>query len=293
MTTRSRSDILQVKYLSECFTPDYSEGVLYWNVRPIYHFKNERAWKIWNTRYSGKKAGAFIRKGCAEYARVTIDNQYFYVHHILWILFYGWYSLDYEVDHIDRNTKNNSIRNLRLATRKEQVWNTGSRSGQPKGVSWDSSRNKWLMQFRVEGEKFNARFTNKQTASLIYDILSYSYHKKYHFGGECVGGEILYEEIQPSLRKKLDSVDEETKQKYGAFFNRLKDSRRSSRKTKYLLGVSYNKTKNKFIAYKTNDFGKVVGNPTIGQYSCLFEACCARISWENSMKERHEESNHS
>lgn len=53
------------------------------------------------------------------------------------------------IDHIDRNPLNNCRTNLRFATQREQNINQGMKSTNTsgvKGVSWEKTRNKWVVQ---------------------------------------------------------------------------------------------------------------------------------------------------
>jgi len=50
------------------------------------------------------------------------------VHRIVYLAKYGGIPEGYEVDHIDRNTHNNIISNLRAVTIKENMKNTGRKS---------------------------------------------------------------------------------------------------------------------------------------------------------------------
>lgn len=52
------------------------------------------------------------------------------------------YGLD--VDHIDGDTLNNRLSNLRPCTRRQNLANIGARSGKYRGVHWDKSRAKWM-----------------------------------------------------------------------------------------------------------------------------------------------------
>lgn len=169
----SRSDILNREYISQCFEIDYKEGVLWWKHRPLAHFPNEKTFKIWNTKYAGKRAGSPIDKKSSIYWRVTISKQYFYVHQIVWLLFYGWLPdmLEYKIDHRDRNSENNSITNLRFCTQKENSWNMLKDSNSLIGTSFDKARDKWMIQFRGISGKISGRYSNEYTAAFIYDVL--------------------------------------------------------------------------------------------------------------------------
>lgn len=68
------------------------------------------------------------------YMKVTRDGKVFGVHRLLWEDAHGPVPEGYVIDHIDRNTLNNELGNLRAIPRGANVANTvGSRS-LPKGV---------------------------------------------------------------------------------------------------------------------------------------------------------------
>lgn len=58
------------------------------------------------------------------------------------------------VDHVNRARADNRWCNLRVATHRENCLNSKPR-GQVKGISWDTSRAKWLAQARIGGVKKN------------------------------------------------------------------------------------------------------------------------------------------
>lgn len=101
----------------------------------------------------GKPAGTLRPDG---YYSTLIKGKQFRNHRVIWELHNGDVPAGMKIDHVDRNTHNNSISNLRLATSSENMFNRGatrrSRSGY-KGVLWDGRRNRWYVQVVVEGVK--------------------------------------------------------------------------------------------------------------------------------------------
>lgn len=116
----------------------YSDGNLFW--------KNPRAPRV----KRGDLAGQFN----ARYWSCNVCGKRVYIHRIVYEMHFGDTQL--EVDHIDRNTQNNAIENLRAVTRKQNIENTGTRvdniSGF-KGVSYHKASKSWVAQPVIEGKR--------------------------------------------------------------------------------------------------------------------------------------------
>lgn len=114
---------------------------------------------------AGDEAGYKKRRG---YREVSVDGNRFYSHRAIWLMVYGEDPGELEVDHIDGDTTNNRIENLRVVAgyenRKNMKVSCNNRSGVV-GVYWDSERGMWCSQIKVGGKtKFLGRFDNKEDA---------------------------------------------------------------------------------------------------------------------------------
>ena len=104
---------------------------------------------LWKTNsMSGQIAGSISGTG---YRRIMIDKTEYAASHLAWLYFYKTHPHLW-VDHINRKRDDNRIKNLRLATRSQNVQNTTARKdnlcGQ-KGVSWHKLAKKWVAQITV------------------------------------------------------------------------------------------------------------------------------------------------
>jgi hypothetical protein len=104
---------------------DFATGQICWTPRPRDHFLTDRSWKISNSN-AGKSACSSAKK----YPRVNISYQgHAYpilVHRLVWFLAYGeWPAM---LDHIDRDTTNNALSNLREATPQQNQANRRSQN---------------------------------------------------------------------------------------------------------------------------------------------------------------------
>lgn len=86
-----------------------------------------------------------------------------------------------EVDHIDHNGLNCTRANMRLCSKSQNMANQRKQRGKDsiyKGVSWDSVRNKWLAQIKINGKAINlGRYVNE-----LDDYTAYSEAAKKLFG---------------------------------------------------------------------------------------------------------------
>ncbi len=149
--------------LKELF--EYNDGNLIWKVRKA------RATKI------GQIAGVKDQRG---YVKITIDGKGYYAHRLIWI----WHNgelLDAKLDHINTNTSDNRIENLRIAT---QSQNNGNRNipvnntSGCKGVSWSKKLGKWKVSIASNGVKIHlGYFENLDEASVAYNVAA-----EKHFG---------------------------------------------------------------------------------------------------------------
>jgi hypothetical protein len=126
--------------LRELLSYNPETGLLTWRVRPINHFPDERAWKSWNTRYSGKITRSMDGLG---YIRVNIKGTPFMAHRICWSIYYG--SLPDTIDHINLDPSDNRIVNLRECTMSQNQHNRAKNKNNKSGfknVCLDAN-NKW------------------------------------------------------------------------------------------------------------------------------------------------------
>jgi hypothetical protein len=76
------------------------------------------------------------------------------------------------VDHIDRNTLNNNVNNLRIVTHQENMWNTSA-----KGYWFVKKVNKWRAKIMVNRIEFHlGYFTNEEEARNAYLKAKAKYH---------------------------------------------------------------------------------------------------------------------
>lgn len=74
------------------------------------------------------------------------------------------------VDHINRDRTDNRKSNLRYVTTKENVRNSGPKTGKYKGVSWSSHTKKWRATCKLDGkQKHLGYYKTEEEAALAYN----------------------------------------------------------------------------------------------------------------------------
>lgn len=122
----------------------YEDGNLYWAIkkRGLRH----------------NRPLGWLNKGYL-WIRSNLFEKQLAVHRVIWEMHHGPISPSMVIDHIDRNTLNNDINNLRLATRSQNAMNAKGKSGRynnfPKNVYKDWEYNgvvRYRAQIMVNGK---------------------------------------------------------------------------------------------------------------------------------------------
>lgn len=89
------------------------------------------------------------------YLLITILGRSYKAHRLAWLYIYG-YLPELNIDHINRNTSDNRIINLREVSHVCNMRNSGNRKDNTsgvKGVSWHKDRRKWVVQINLNGQR--------------------------------------------------------------------------------------------------------------------------------------------
>jgi len=136
----------------------YSEGKLFWRERTSTR----------NVARVGDEAGGPDKKG---YRQIGFFKKRHRTHRLIFLFHHGW--LPAEIDHIDRDTSNDRIENLRPASRLNNMHNTRykvSGSSRHKGVYFDKVRQKYRARIRGNGRtECLGFFTDEDAAGRAYN----------------------------------------------------------------------------------------------------------------------------
>ena len=140
---RTANPMPPIERINEAFTYN-QDGTLTWKVRPLHHFPDMRAMRIWNTKYSGKKAvGSTKHNG---YIYLTFDNKSLSLHRLIWFMHHGSCDPKMEIDNVNGRRSDNRIENLRSATANNNQHNKPLQKNNTSGfknVRWNKQCRKW------------------------------------------------------------------------------------------------------------------------------------------------------
>jgi hypothetical protein len=145
-------------------------GLFRWKRRPVDDFVNERACKIWNTRFAGSVAGSMRADG---YIHIHIDYKLYMAHRLAWLYVLGEWPHD-EIDHADCIRSNNTFSNIRAATSTQNKANRSVSSvsvSKLKGAMWDNRRKKWRSEIRLDSKQKHIGYFDCPAAAHFYYIV--------------------------------------------------------------------------------------------------------------------------
>lgn len=139
---------MDIEGIKRIFKYDPKTGYLYWHKRDRSDFKSDRSYKMWNTRFKGKRVDHITKAG---YYSVRIDGKPYLVHRIVWVICYGYWPKN--IDHIDGNPLNNKLENLQECNQQQNNMNRGLQSNNTSGingVTWSKALNKWRAKIQYK-----------------------------------------------------------------------------------------------------------------------------------------------
>ena len=124
-----------------------------------------------NNHQSKMKKRAYVNTS-SGYVQVKINNKAYSVHRLVARAFYGECPEGKEVDHIDRNKKNNAINNLRYVTREENMFNRSNSITSPGTYSCNKKdavrlyNQRYRVKLREKGFYYGTEIINGKSISV-------------------------------------------------------------------------------------------------------------------------------
>jgi len=131
--------------------------ITYKEARAVFNYRDGRLyWKISRGKVRvGAEAG--YREGVRGRRIIMFNRKPYFMHRLVWLWHRG-YLPEHGLDHIDRNTSNNRIENLREVSNQCNARNSGNYSTNTsgvKGVCWDKSPQRWKAYTQIYGKTYN------------------------------------------------------------------------------------------------------------------------------------------
>lgn len=152
---------------------DYKDGVLYWK---------KKTSSTANQIKIGEVAGSVSKN---RYESVWLNKKSYLVHRLIFLFHHGF--LPKAIDHIDGNSKNNKIENLREATLSQNCQNQKIRNTNTsgtKGVWFHKQSNKWQVALCINKKrKHLGSYKDLELAELVATEARNKYHGEFarHF----------------------------------------------------------------------------------------------------------------
>lgn len=170
-----KSDCLEVNQDLVKRIFEYKDGFLYWKEKPL----------VISRVKIGEIAGCVMKHGGKhEYRYIKIGGKRYKAANLVWLYHHG--EMPKMLDHIDHNTQNDRIENLRIVTPKENARNKTLRKTNKSGyhgVSWDKTIRKWRVRiYDDEGNRIELGcYRKKQYAISIRKSAEkvFGYHKNH------------------------------------------------------------------------------------------------------------------
>lgn len=137
--------------LNNLFRYEPDTGKLFWQRRDGYRFSGlhrEASAKKWNNRFAGKEIETALPSG---HLYTSIWARKFLVHRIIWKMVHGVDAED--IDHINGDSSDNRLVNLRDVSHQENGRNMRLRKNNTSGVMgvyWSKPHEKWCARINVD-----------------------------------------------------------------------------------------------------------------------------------------------
>lgn len=166
---------IPVDYIKSVLDYNPSTGEFFWKTRPREHFKSDTVWKSFNKKYVGKLAGSLEQTTSGyQYNSLYVNKVRYKAHRVAWAYIYG--DTNSIIDHINGDSLDNRICNLRLSTVSANTFNTGKSPT----YTWYGIRpkdSKWEVWFPVEGvSTYFGRYDTEVEAATVRKQLEVQYN---------------------------------------------------------------------------------------------------------------------
>lgn len=156
---------------------DFENGVVYWKPKDENDQPNLRLRNMWNTSWAGKEVGTISSSRGKSYKSSRINNKGYKLHQLIYFLAGKCVGCDEVIDHINGDSLDNRLINLRAVTQAEnnrnvKVCRKDSTTG-VKGIYYTKACNKSNNKFVVKVHHHKKQYLLGRYPTLkdAYDVL--------------------------------------------------------------------------------------------------------------------------
>ena len=128
----------------------------------------------------GDVVGCPIGRG---YMQVRINYKHYFLHRLIFLYHHGYLTKGMQMDHIDGNSENNRIENLREVTNGQNAQNSkihSTNTSGVKGVHFSKRHKKWECRLNLNGKgKYLGRYNTLEEAEAVVREAREKYHGEY------------------------------------------------------------------------------------------------------------------
>ena len=166
---------------------DPNTGELIWVERTPDFYPDRHSAAKFNSRFAGKVAGSITPGGNGRcYRELGVvrlgKRKRLYAHRVIWEMHNGPIPDGLQIDHIDGNSLNNKIENLRLATHSQNLHNRGAQSNNTTGFKGVHRRKsgRYCARIMSGGAYLNlGLFDHPEDAHAAYIAAANKYHGEF------------------------------------------------------------------------------------------------------------------
>jgi hypothetical protein len=135
-------------------------------------------------RSNGRRVGSLNRP--RNRWTVSVNGRRLYQHRVIWCMVYGQWPTC-EIDHVNGNSADNRISNLRLADSTQNKWNIlrhGRNTSGHKGVDYCKKTGRWVARISVYKKRIHlGKFPTKEEAIAAREAAAANHCGEYRRGG--------------------------------------------------------------------------------------------------------------
>lgn len=147
-----------------------------------------------------------------KYSQIRVNNDQYLIHRLIFLYHHGY--MPKEVDHINGNTSDNRIENLREATDAQNAQNRkksktyATNPSKYKGVSYHIANSKWVAQIKVNSKKIHlGYFINEHNAAQAYNMAARHYFGDFSRCNDISGFDFTEEYLCENFKNILHCGD--------------------------------------------------------------------------------------